>query len=1094
MPLVRTIATASLLVLGWFGFLDMAATQTVPAQTAGTQITGPQPASAVDFAETIGPLLRHRCVKCHGPVDAKGALDLSTAAGVLRGGESGAAVSPHDGEQSPLWTRVRDEEMPPEDPLSGEEREQLRAWIDAGAPGLGEASQVAGASGNASASVATHWAFRPLASVVPPAIRDASRVRTPVDAFVQQRLEEVGLGLAEEADRATLVRRVCLVLTGLPPSPELVRQFQEDSSGDAYARLVDRLLASPQYGERWAQPWLDAVGYADSNGYFNADTDRPFAYRYRDWVIRALNQDRPFDRFLREQLAGDALSGWEPGEVATPEQIELLEATHFLRNGQDGTSESDGNPDELRVDRYTALESCQQNAVSALLGLTSQCAKCHDHKFEPITQADYYRVQAIFYPVFPAAHEELWQKPRQRVVHAYTREQKAQWEADVAAAEGEAARRRQAYVDWARTGRPAGELLFADEFAGESLKHQWSATVPGDDGPAGLVPVRLDDPITRPAARIREGRLEIAEGGTQGSSWLVTARTFAWTPPRVGDALEVTFDLVHDRLPESASPTPGLPADDSGASDSGAARIGYLIALRDFDDSSAESTGNLLVDGNPQGSSTVYFDHPGADASRTAKLGDTGFTPGHRYGLRLTRVAEAEVLVEQLVDGLPDRTTLKLTPDDLPEGAFGFEFCCGRSFVVDQLRVERFSNAGGPAGEGYAAWSEELEKRRQAAEEANERVRQLTQEPPGAIAWAADTVGEGQAGAAEVVPAVHRLVRGNYAEPAEVVEPSLFAFLLDGEVVAKEPSGSDIAAASDLQRSGAARRVWLANQLTAADSRAAALMARVQMNRLWLSVFGAGIVATPENLGLSGAVPSHPELLDWLAVEWVRSGWSLKAMHRRVVQSAVFRQRGIASDEAAGLAADPANRRLWRFPLVRLEAEAIRDAMLAVSGDLDVRFGGSYVSTQRDEAGEVLVPEDSPGHRRRSIYLQHRRTQVVSLLQVFDSPSIVFNSTRRARTTMPLQSLTLLNSGFVRSRAANWAAMLERDWPLETQRLQQAFRAAYARELREEERVAAERFLATQQAVYGAASNARRLAWVDLCHSLLASNEFLYGE
>ncbi|MBC7816832.1 MAG: DUF1549 domain-containing protein, partial [Planctomycetaceae bacterium] len=240
-------------------------------------------------------------------------------------------------------------------------------------------------------SPSRHWAFQTLQRPAVPAVKDAEHGRSPIDRFVLAKLEEQGLSLSPEADKRTLIRRVAVDLTGLPPTPSELAEFVADQSPDAYERMVERYLASPHYGERWGKWWLDVAGYADSNGYFNADSDRPLAYRYRDYVIRAMNADKPFDQFIREQIAGDELSGFDPKEHerhATPEMIDLLEATHFLRNSPDGSGESDGNPEEVMIDRYFALEGAQQILSSSLLGLTIQCSKCHDHKFEPITQRE----------------------------------------------------------------------------------------------------------------------------------------------------------------------------------------------------------------------------------------------------------------------------------------------------------------------------------------------------------------------------------------------------------------------------------------------------------------------------------------------------------------------------------------------------------------------------------------------------------------------------------------------------------------------------------------------------------------------------------
>ena len=267
----------------------------------------------------------------------------------------------------------------------------------------------------------SHWAFQPPQRYSVPEIRDAkSAIRNDVDRFIAAALAEKKLTLSAEGDPATLVRRVALDLTGLPPTPKEIDAFLADATPDAYVKMVERYLASPHYGERWGKHWLDTAGYADSNGYFNADSDRPLAWKYRDWVIRSFNADMPFDRFVRLQLAGDELAGYTPGGDVTPEMADLLVATHFLRNAPDGSGESDGNPDEVRTDRLTVLEGNLHNTLNALLGITIQCARCHSHKFEPIEHEEYYRLQAILAPVYCP---ERWVKPNDRTVTVATRKQ-----------------------------------------------------------------------------------------------------------------------------------------------------------------------------------------------------------------------------------------------------------------------------------------------------------------------------------------------------------------------------------------------------------------------------------------------------------------------------------------------------------------------------------------------------------------------------------------------------------------------------------------------------------------------------------------------
>ncbi|MBM4004982.1 MAG: DUF1553 domain-containing protein [Planctomycetes bacterium] len=1033
------------------------------------EVVATRAAESPSWNADVAPLLKRHCVKCHGPAKAESRLDLATASGLLRGGEHGSVVAPHDPDSSRLWLRVRENEMPPDEPLGAAERDLLRRWISEGAPGM----QQAGTSGE-------HWAFQALdaprrgpryspsdsTSQVPPSVFSA--FRDPLDESIASRLRERGLVLAEPASEQTLTRRLSLNLLGIPPPLDEVEVDEVGQIPDGSERQVDRFLASPRYGERWGKYWLDAAGYSDSNGYFNADSDRPLAYRYRDYVIRSWNRDLGFDEFVRQQLAGDEIAGFVPGGEATPESIELLEATHYLRNGQDGSGESDGNPDEVRIDRYTALESSMQIVASSLLGLTIQCAKCHDHKFEPITQREYYQFQSILYPVF---NIEQWQKPNDRFVLAPLAGQREEWQGRVDALSELARTKQSELTAWVRANRPRGESLFEATFdvADERLAEHWSNTAPGDDTPGGTPAVQLDVDA-RPGARIVDGQLWIMESGAAGDRWLCTRQSFDWTPARKDDVVEVTFDLIADTLPGGGTP---------------AARIGYLIAAGDFHDQRDRPGGNILIDGNPGGSTAVHLDYPGADARSVGEIGAAGYRSGRNYGLRITNLGDDKFRLEHLVDGMVDGKNMTLSSADLPDGAFAWEYCCDRSFVIDNLRIELL-----PGRAATEAEPDEFIRELKAMREATDRIVQerdaLTRNPPGKIYWASDMHPE--------PPTVHWLERGNYAARKDPVEPMMPAALSDFTrpftVAVRGP-----------ETRTSLRRLALADWMTATGSKAASLLARVQVNRIWQYHFGEGLVATADNLGLSGAPPTHPELLDRLAAQLQSDQWSVKRLQRRIVLSATYRQSSAA--DRLSLERDPDGRLLSRFPLHRLDAESIRDALLAASGELDTRMFGSYVPTSRDAAGEVVVPENATGARRRSIYLYQRRTQVLSLLAIFDAPSLVFNSVSRPRSTMPLQALSLLNAEFVANRARALAVDLTTPNPLESaserpvddpQRIAIAYRRTLGRPPRTEELDAARLFLREQAGYYPESSTGVVQALADLCQSLMASNEFLYVE
>lgn len=1000
---------------------------------------------APQFDRDIVPLLKRHCVKCHGLTKQEGKLNLAAASAIVRGGKSGAAVVPHDADASLIWQKVTADEMPPDMPLSADEKAILKRWIAAGTVGLKR---------DPSSGESDHWAFRVLPkSIVAPSPTAGS---SPLDSFIASELATDGLTISPVADRATLIRRVSFDLTGLPPDVEAIREFQSDQHPDAYERMVDRYLASPHFGERLGKVWLDAAGYADSNGYFSADSDRPLAYRYRDYVIRAINADRPFHQFVREQIAGDEIAGLDvknggsvelSAENLTSRGIDLFEATHYLRCGQDGTGESDGNPDEVRVDRYTVLETAMQNVSTGLMGLTIQCAKCHDHKFEPLTQRDYYGFQAVLIPAFPP---EQWVKPNDRFVYATLPGEVAAWEGAVAKAEADVQRLSKELGDWTRQHRPRGNIVFADGFddAPEALMSRWSHTAPGDDAPGGTAAVNLNS-RDAPAAIVVDGRLEVIEGGPGGDKWLSTREAFDWTPDVVGASIQVTFDLV-DHHVDGSKP---------------AERIGYLIALHDFNDNSQIPGGNILIDGHPSSSSAVYVDYPGTDSRQAEAIGKSGHVPGRNYGVRITNQGDGKFVLQHLVDWQIEEKSVTLTEADLPNGGFGFEYCCSRSFVVDNVSVETLAPA--EKGSPQAEFRDQLKARRAPLDEAQKRKGALGTAKPGRIAWTTDVVPP---------PKVNVLLRGNYKTPGDPVEAAGFA-VLGPRAWRSSPQPES--------KHTTGRRLEFADWITEPNSPRSSLLARVQINRLWQHLFGTGIVATPDNFGLSGAPPSHPELLDWLAATFVQSDWSAKHVVRHILRSSTYRQQSATDDVRLKL--DPDLRRLSRYPVRRLDAEAIRDSLLAMSGDLDDGMYGAYIQTSRNSSGETIVPEDNPGSRRRSIYLQQKRTQIHSLLQVFDAPSIVFNSTRRARSTMPLQSLSLLNSEFVVARSKSLASQLQHDLTSDSDRIQQLFLLTTGHDASEDDVSISLKFLKA-----GSEGKDANSAWMGLSHALMVGNAALY--
>jgi hypothetical protein len=878
--------------------LDIRTPLTALALVAASLAAAP-PVHPPRFETEVLPLLTARCLKCHGGDRPKAGLDLRTRAGMLRGGETGPALVPGSASKSLLFEMVHKGEMPPRPgKLTAAEVALLRSWIDGGA--LAVRRDPAEVETKVTARDRQFWAFRKPVRPAVPVARAHERVRTPIDAFVLAKLEARGLTLSPDADRGTLVRRLFFDLLGLPPAPEDADAFLADTRPGAYERLVDRLLASPHYGERWGRHWLDAAGYADSIG---GDNDpgqvfpREGMYRYRDYVVAALNADKPYDRFLVEQLAGDEMDDHRTAAVLQPAVRERLIATGFLRTTVDHTFEQELN---RPFERYQVLHDTIENLTTNLLGLTVACARCHDHKFDPISQVEYYRLLAVLKPM---CNPERWIQPQDRHLP------------DVSPREKEAIDRHNAALD-----RQAAEL-------------------------------------NRQIAALRQ----------QHENKLFEARLAA--------------------LPE-------------------AIRADTAVAVK-----------------TPPGKRSAVQQY------LAAKLG-----PG-------LKVSRAEV--------------------DRALGQAGRARIAALDAKVAVLQRLRRSY-----GKIQAAW-----------------------EP---------------AGAAAAPTYVFR--RGNHVTRGAEVQPGFFSVLSD-------PSSRNRISPPAPGASSSGRRTAWARWLTRPDH---PLTARVFVNRVWQRTFGEGIVTTADNFGHLGSRPTHPELLDWLATEFVgqafqpdalksqagkpdlQGGWRIKALHRLIVTSTVYRQSSLPRPGPES--ADPGNQLLGRMRLRRLESEAVRDAVLAVSGRLDRTLGGPPVPIKPRPDGLVVVPDRGlptpTAVWRRSLYLFARRNYNLTLLNVFDQPVMATNCVRRVHSAVPLQSLTLLNDAFLFDQADAFAARVAASSTRAEQRIDNAFRLAFARKPTPKEAASSLAFLKDLQARYAQdklpPAEAERRALARLCHMLMCANEFLY--
>ncbi len=722
------------------------------------------------FENEIRPLLAHRCFECHGEKKQKAGLRLDSAARFAKGGDTGplfTAGKPVD--DSLLVQAIRrtdpDLKMPPDDPLPAVEVAALEKWIAMGAP-WPASPEVAGGEVDAhgfTKEQRAYWTFQPLAQPTPPALPGNAWVRTDIDRFIAAKHAEKKLAPAPEASREEFARRIYFDLHGLPPTAEQVRAFVADARRDAYERLVDALLASPRYGERWAQHWLDLVRYADSDGY-RGDFLRPDAWRYRDWVIRSLNADKPYDRFVREQLAGD--------EIA-PDNPDVLIATSYLRNAI-----YEWNQRDVRGQATIITDDLTANAGEVFLGLSFQCARCHDHKFDPILQKDYFALRAFFEGV--------------------------NWRSDL------------------KLATPEEKKRFAEKQAA------WeSAAKPIRDEIESLIGPERDRLVQRAHDRFTDD-----------------------------------IQAMLDKPPAQRAPLEHVLA---------------TIATRQLD-----------------------YEVERFEPQKALK------TPEAKK-----RYAELQVELKKFD---------ALKPAPLPD-----------AFVATDA--------------GRAA-------------------------PP--------TIMKGRRGGErEVAPGFLTLI----APEAPQITP--------------------------LENS-TGRRTALAAWITRPDN---PLATRTIVNRVWQRHFGRGLAPTPNDLGKLGGLPTHPELLDWLARRFVASGWSFKSLHREILLSATYRQTArIAVPEAAALA-DPENHFLWRFSPRRLDAEQVRDAMLAASGELDLAAGGA--------------PTDANLSARRTIYTTKRRNAPNELLRVLDAPAGFASSAERQTTSTPLQALLFANGDWPLARARALGARAE---------------------------------------------------------------------
>lgn len=864
-----------------------------PAGAAGT--------SAVAITENdVLPIFQMRCVLCHGKRQQEGGLDLRTQAARLKGGRSGPALVPGKPEQSLLMKRILAGEMPPPKmffeyavrPPDTSEVETLGKWISAGCPPAPQEDVASGSAANplVSDEARKFWSFQPPQRPTVPTVIHQDRVRNPIDAFLLQKLEAKGLSFSAESDRLKLMRRAYIDLIGIPPTPAEVETYRADTRPAAYERLVDKLLASPHYGERWGLYWLNAAGYSDSEGIIDEDLVRPQAWRYRDYVIRSFNEDKPYDQFLMEQIAGDEMVDYKGAKKVTPELLEKLVATGFLRMVPDGTY----SPSNSSIpERMTMIADEVEVLSSSVLGLTMGCARCHNHKYDPIPQRDYYRLSAILM----AAYD-----PYDWLIPAAANPYKLKYGTR--------------HIDLALDG----ERQEVERF----------------NAPIEAEGKRLKNALAKASRPFRDKLLE--------------------------ERLEA--------LPE---------------------------AVR-------------------------------ADLRKLTQTPEDKRSELQKY------------LAEKF------ESTLKITTDDL---------------------IKK-----------YPEFKPEGERLQKAIEENKAKMR-----PKPQIRALFDMGGEPSA--------VYLLRRGDVRRPGERVQPGVPSVLRAGlkpYTVEAPWRGAN----------SSGRRLALARWLVQPNH---PLTARVMVNRIWMHHFGRGIVASPANFGHTGSPPSHPELLDWLATEFVRQGWSIKSMHRLIMTSNAYRQTSLI--DAKVREADTDNVLISRMPMRRLDAEALYDSTLAVSGRLDPMQFGTPADIDIRPDGEVTAKVSKAGYRR-SIYVLQRRVYPMTQLDVFDLPQLGPNCIERRQSTVPTQALQMMNGETLRELSRNMAARLIDEFgENEPKLVEQAYLRAYSRRPEEAELKTAVQgleelkkqwveHLEHEKPETPKLYTARWRALADLCRTLLSSAEFLY--
>jgi len=1013
-------------------FLVILPTLTTASDDLGTEF----------FEQKIRPVLVEHCYSCHsaGARDSKkiqAALFLDSATGIAAGGESGEVLVKGKSSESLLLRAMKYDgmEMPPSGKLSDDVIADFAKWIDMGAPDprTGEATLVPKRDINI-AEGKKWWAFKPLDEVAMP---DPNQ---PVDGFIRQAQQTKSLKPNHAASKEKLIRRAYYDLIGLPPTPEQVAAFVSDPSSQAFEKVIDELLASTAYGERWARHWLDAARFAESGGY-EFDGFRPGAYHYRDWVIRSLNQDMPYDEFVRMQLAGDLLA---------PDDIQAAAATGFLVAGP--------YPGQITAKtiegiRYDQLDDMMMTVGGSMLGLTLGCVRCHAHKYDPIPHEDYYALAATLartvhgsrtLDVDPAATDRAIEQHRidhEPLVAALYNFASTELPTRFAAWQKNELDKQRETTRW-QLLEPVSmdaERSYLKELPGSVIAHDGMLT-PGTNlrqrGQKRRVPdaeqyrlafqthqknvqaIRLDAFTDKSLPQHGPGLN--GDGSFQLSEIIVTARPI---DPQVSDAsqtvkLKPVFAAFEDTDQPLANAVDDKPAtawvvrttakkDNAAIFEFESPIVGFAggteltVELKFLDLGIGRLRVAVSVDPNP---ATWAGD---VSAQHVAELRAIVATGGNK-------------LPEPLPDSLREPLVRWFAPFD-PETAKVFRAVSDHTATTPRPNLSEVYTTVAGGEDVFFLRRGEVHNKQGKAEPGFLQVLWRSTEPP--------TPTEAPAEA-----------------PTEAPSPV-------------EP------------------RISLANWMTDVERGAGPLLARVMANRIWQHHFGQGIVGSPNDFGAQGEPPSHPELLEYLAGQLVSGGWKLKPLHRMIMLSDTYQQSHEIDPE--NLAIDPVNKYLWHFLPQRLEAETIRDALLAAGGKLDAKLFGPSVLEDSD---------------RRSVYLRVKRSELLPLMTMFDAPEPTQSIGERSVTTVPTQALAMMNSPFVRHQAEKLFARIRssQETSIETV-IDRGYQVAFGRMPSDAERVQMQTFIEQQRAAFGAESpETTDKALVEFCHVLLCLNEFVY--